>query len=328
MATQAARPEVLFLHIGWAREYRGAATDPPLGKFGFIQAGKDRGGETLNFKDFGGRYYGYAPHQAIDLRRLGASKGAEFIDHVLVVFTATNPDGSGRYVVGWYRDARVYAEMQSARPDRTSPLFITEASAADSHLVRVDDRTFFIRSMAKGWPGVANAFYASENLSEQDIGTLLSYIGGAPSTGFFEPKPTQPNAGGGPRQADPELRAMIEVTAVRAVQAHYEARGCTVESVEDENLGWDLNVTCGARLFHVEVKGRGGVGSVELTPNEYRTMTDKRTRMSYRLAIVHDALTPSPRLTTFQFSPGDDAWLSDQEDRLSLRSMTGAVASF
>ena len=56
-------------------------------------------------------------------------------------------------------------------------------------------------------------------------------------------------------------------------------------------------------------------------------MNDKHVRMSYRLAIVHDALT-IPQLTIFQYAPGEDAWLSDRGDRLKLRPMTGAVVSF
>jgi hypothetical protein len=323
----ATRPMVLFLHIGWAREYQGAPTDVPQGKFGFMKDGSEEANEALNFKSYKGRCYGYAPRGTIDTKRLGARAGADHQDNILVVFTATNPDGSGRYIVGWYKDARVHAELQNTRPDRNKPYFIAEANAADAHRVPVDDRTFFIPSMKEGWPGVASAYYASANLSLENMDKLLSYIGGAPSIGFADASVRRP-PGGSPRQNDPELRARVEAAAVAMVQAHYEAKGCDVESVEEENLGWDLNVTCGARIFCVEVKGRSGTGAVELTPNEYRAMTDKRVRMSYRLAIVHDALTADRQLTIFQYAPGDDAWLSDQADRLKLRLMTGAVVSF
>jgi hypothetical protein len=326
MATRAARPTVLFLHIGWAREYRGAAGDVPQGKFGFMKDGSEEANEALNFRSYRGRCYGYAPRGTIDIRRLGAPAGAEHQDGILVIFTATNPDGSGRYIVGWYKNARVYAELQDTRPNRDKPHFVTEAAEADCHLVPVDDRTFFIPAMKEGWPGVASAYYASGNLSPKDMDTLLSYIGGTPSIGFAQ-TPAKSRGGGPPRQNDPELRALVEVEAVRAVQAHYEAIGCLVESVEDENLGWDLNVSRGARVFRVEVKGRSGTGAVELTPNEYRAMNDKHVRMSYRLAIVHDALT-TPQLTIFQYAPGEDAWLSDRGNRLKLRPMTGAVVSF
>jgi hypothetical protein len=323
----ATRPMVLFLHIGWAREYLGAPTDVPQGKFGFMKDGSEEANEALNFKSYKGRCFGYAPRGTIDIKRLGAPAGADHQDDILVVFTATNPDGSGRYVVGWYKDARVHSELQNTRPNRGKPYFIAEANAADAHRVAVDDRTFFVPSMREGWPGVASAFYASANLSPDNIDKLLSYIGGSPSIGFAD-VPLERPSNGAPRQNDPELRARVEAAAVAMVQRHYEAKGCVVQSVEDENLGWDLDITFGARIFRVEVKGRSGSGAVELTPNEYQSMTDERVRMSYRLAIVHDALTTDRRLTIFQYAPGDDAWLSDQADQLKLRLMTGAVASF
>ncbi len=318
---------MLFLHIGWAREYRGAPRDLPQGNFGYMKAGNEEANEAVNFKSYKGRCYGYAPQGTIDLRRLGAPADADHQDHVLVVFTATNPDGSGRYIVGWDRNARVYAKMQDTRWDRSKPYFVADAKAADCHLVPVDDRTFFILSMRKGWPGVASAYYASANLSRQDMNTLLSYIRGAPSIGFAEP-PAKPSGGGLPRQNDPELRARVEAAAVLAVQAYYEDRGWAVESVENENCGWDLNVTCGARVLRVEVKGRDGVGAVELTPNEYKVMTSPGVRMSYRLAIVREALTSPPRLSIFQYVPGENAWVSEQGDRLILRPMTGAIVTF
>ncbi len=329
VARQKIRPEILFLHIGWAREYRGALDDLPQGKFGYIEDGNVDMGETLNFQDHQGRCFGYAPLQVIDLRRLGAPQDSDHLDGILVIWTATNPDGSGRYVVGWYKNARIYSERQKRGPDEGTPGIVAEAAAADSHLVPMDERTFFVPSMTRGWPGLASAFYASETLSPADVDRLLAYVGGKPSTGFYSgPKRKPPvNGGGWPRQ-DPGERAKIEKAASATVQAHFEAQGWDVERVEEENLGWDLNVTCGGRLLIVEVKGRSGEGSVELTANEYRAMSDEKLRMSYRLAIVFDALSGYPRLTIFEYAPGGKVWVSDGGDTLSLRPMTSAIASF
>jgi hypothetical protein len=41
---------------------------------------------------------------------LGAKPNAPFVDHVDVVWTATDLKKQGRRVVGWYRDARVYRD--------------------------------------------------------------------------------------------------------------------------------------------------------------------------------------------------------------------------
>jgi hypothetical protein len=71
----------------------------------------------------------------------------------------------------------------------------------------------------------------------------------------------------------------IERIAVQAVTAYEEARGWQIESVEDQNLGFDLIArkphpedpkTC-IEVRFIEVKGRAGVGEVALTTNEYKT---------------------------------------------------------
>lgn len=103
------RPPILFLHVGWSREYRGLSDDPPLGAFGYIRDGNEDAGEALNFRAFRHRYYGYAPHYRFDLRRLGGAADDKYVDGVLVIWTATDPAQGGRYVVGWYRNARVYS---------------------------------------------------------------------------------------------------------------------------------------------------------------------------------------------------------------------------
>jgi hypothetical protein len=193
----------------------------------------------------------------------------------------------------------------------------------------LDERTFFIPNMTKGWPGIASAFYASKKLSPADLDVLLDYVGGKPSAGFYSgPRWKPPGNGGGWPSQDANERAKIEKAAVATVQGHFEAQGWDVERVEEENLGWDLNVTYGRRLLVVEVKGRSGEGSVELTANEYRAMSDEKLRMSYRLAIVFDALSRSPRLTIFEYAPGGEVRVSDRGDTLSLRLMQSAIASF
>jgi hypothetical protein len=84
-------PPVLFLHVGWAREYKGAPDDPPLGKFGFMKKHPDEiTGEARNFQVFKKRCFGYAPlsHGSLDLTRLGGSKDDDQVAGVLVVWTA------------------------------------------------------------------------------------------------------------------------------------------------------------------------------------------------------------------------------------------------
>jgi hypothetical protein len=175
------------------------------------------------------------------------------------------------------------------------------------------------------WTGICT----SDILSPTDLAKVVAYVDGRPSQGFFDPEtpPPPPPDDEWPTH-DPELRAKVEKASVDVVRAYYRRDGLTVRSVEKENLGWDLNVTKSARLFCVEVKGRAGRGAVELTPNEYAAMRDKKIRLSYRLAIVQDALSDSPTLTLFAYQPVSERWQSAFRVILSLRERMGAVATF
>ena len=320
-------PSVLILHVGWARAYHGDDGDVPVGKFGYLRQGHDDPGEALNFKNFQGRCFGYSSHHKLDLQALGAAPESKHADGILVIWTATNPDGSGRYVVGWYRNARVYPTLTELRPSPNRRGILAEAKARDCHLVPVDERTFYIPSQTKGWPIRGFAFYANQGLSNADLKMVLAYVDGQASVGLLPDGETRSRKVG--RSQDPAMRALVEKAAVDVVTQHYEALGWNVESVEADKVGWDLDVTCGRRKLLVEVKGRGATGPVELTPGEYRAMHAKAQRMAYRLAVVHHALSRSPRLTIFHYAPVLERWVTeDGGQHLALEPKTGAVASF
>ncbi|MCA9204770.1 MAG: DUF3883 domain-containing protein, partial [Planctomycetales bacterium] len=87
-----------------------------------------------------------------------------------------------------------------------------------------------------------------------------------------------------PARTNPEIAPLvrddqIEHIAIEFVKQYEQSRGWVVESVEDENRGYDLISRCpdpsDPKSFldvrFIEVKGRAGVGIVALSPNEYRT---------------------------------------------------------
>ena len=88
--------------------------------------------------------------------------------------------------------------------------------------------------------------------------------------------------------ADPE----IEKIAVQAVMAHEEARGWKVQSVENENRGFDLisrkphpeDPQTAMEVRFIEVKGRARVAEIALTTNEYKTAD--RLKKDYWLYVV------------------------------------------
>jgi hypothetical protein len=122
------------------------------------------------------------------------------------------------------------------------------------------------------------------------------------------PHPDREAPGIAPMVTDPE----IEKIAIRIAMEHERARGWVVESVENENRGYDLlskrphpsepGVFVQARF--IEVKGRAGTGEVALTANEYRTA--QRLGEDYWLYVVFDCAT-TPSFHTIQ-DPAKLGW--------------------
>jgi hypothetical protein len=112
---------------------------------------------------------------------------------------------------------------------------------------------------------------------------------------------------------DPEDRkkydAEIEAIAVKVAWAFEESSGAVVRDVSKphlartagltDNPGFDLlsnRLQEGER--GIEVKGRAGIGDVELTENEWAKACNERNR--YWLYVVFDCASPHPRLARVQ----------------------------
>jgi SNF2 family DNA or RNA helicase len=120
-----------------------------------------------------------------------------------------------------------------------------------------------------------------------------------------------------PEQKAPEIAPMvrddeIERIAVEVSMAHERARGWTVESVEDENRGFDLisrkphpeDPKTFTVVRFIEVKGRSGVGEVALSANEFRTA--QRLKEDYFLYVVFDCAS-RPQLNVVE-DPAKLGW--------------------
>lgn len=98
----------------------------------------------------------------------------------------------------------------------------------------------------------------------------------------------------------------IEAIAVQYAVAHEQAQGALVKDVSKPHLaraaglseypGFDLfSKRSGGEVRAIEVKGRAGVGEIELTENEWARACNERGR--YWLYVVFGCGTPVPRLT-------------------------------
>ena len=103
---------LIFCNIGWMNKYNGISGDSIErgGKYNKHSIGH----EVCNFSNNKGTVYGYVQPvgDSIKIEKLGASKKDEAIDGVTVVWTA-GPESGGTVVVGWYKDATVYRNLQS-----------------------------------------------------------------------------------------------------------------------------------------------------------------------------------------------------------------------
>jgi len=91
-------------------------------------------------------------------------------------------------------------------------------------------------------------------------------------------------------KSDPET----EKRAVNVVIAHETARGCKIEDVQDQNLGFDLRSLhpLSGELRLIEVKGIGAAtGSIFLSPNEKRIAEDRRD-LYWLYIVTHCDTTP------------------------------------
>ncbi len=101
--------------------------------------------------------------------------------------------------------------------------------------------------------------------------------------------------------------------------------GYRVDSVEEDNLGWDLDAVSGKRKLKLEVKGLSGSQiAVDLTPNKYAAM--HKHRDSYRVCVVTGAFA-APCLAIFAYSPDSGQWESPDRRGLRIQEIVAARCS-
>jgi len=283
--------------------YQGQSASDKIQGGGSYVKKEGMGHEVCNFAAYQGMVYGYVqPPKAkgqpgegqIKIERIGGNQ-EDFISNVLVVWTATRPEGR-TVIVGWYKNATVYRYYQEfqniPRLHNNNGLkgYRFKAKNKDAVLLAVDERTFEIPRRVKGGMGQANVWYADAPESKALLKEIEKFIGGN------RKKPVGKRS----RKTDPEKNAKVEKAAIKNTVKYFEGIGYTVESVEKDNVGWDLEATLGKKKLLIEVKGLSGSGlSVELTPNEYNAFSEENE--SYRLCVVYTALS-EPTLLVCRFS--------------------------
>jgi hypothetical protein len=318
---------VLFCNIGWMEKYQGQRSGDKIRGGGSYVKSEGRGHEMCNFSADGGILHGYVQPSGgtINIERLGAQQNDDLISGITVIWTATRPTG-GTAVVGWYKNATVFrhyqtfSKMPPAHKRNEIDGYRISAPADQAVLLEVDQRTCEIPRQVKGGMGQSNVWYADSEESVPYVKEILSFVNGKRGV----------QAGKGKRSSrqDQERKALIEKSAINTCCRHFESLGYEVESVERDNLGWDLKAVSGKSELRIEVKGLSGSEfSIELTPNEYKAFILESD--SYRLAVVTDALD-KPLLHICRFSGELGGWIVEgaKEGTLMIAEKVSAIVRF
>jgi hypothetical protein len=320
---------MIFINITWMSSYaglEGAHTSSSSGH-GYVKR-HGYGHEMFNFKPLKGKVYGTAPFPrgVVKIEKLGAEKGAESVDGVLVVWVAKS------VIVGWYENATVYRHSQ-VRPQshfyKGKPIgYRAVAAEKDCKLILPPDARFAF--------GVPRAWQR-----KNAMGRFTWFADGAVNRSFQEKVRKYVAAGGDiskvenvlkagrligvSRQADPRKRSQVETTAVNLITKHYESQKYDVRYVGHDNLGWDLNARhrVTGRELKLEVKGLSGSGmTVELTPNEYAMMN--KHKVDYRICVVTNCLRDRAKRTVFAYNESVKSWTDEDDRPLRIKEMTAA----
>ena len=326
-------PKMIFFHIGWMKQYRGPHDDDPtIGTQGYLQDNKF-GHECFNFFPRDGSCYGYVP-RGIDLSNLGASRNDDFVDGVVCVWIAKDPERQVRVVVGWYTSSKVFGSSNHSilpsgnKLDRQNIGYHVVAPEAGCSLIPVSRRTFKIPT-SKDKPGGLGQSPVWYGINDRFRGSIWEYIKNWEGRKTEKKRrSTSPGSPRGGRNTDPEQRKKIETIAVDTATDFFRSRdggAYRVVSKEKDNLGWDLEASHPSRTtLLIEVKGLSGEKVyVELTPNEYKQMTSKRHRVNYVLFVVTNCLGKRPMTYDYRFKNGH--WEDADGTVLQLSERIAAV---
>ena len=205
---------MIFFNIAWMKDYNGE-TEADRPKDGGIW---DEKNEVCNFANVDGRCYGFVyPTNMgpINIDRIGAESTAEQIDGVTIVWTAKH-ESFGTVVVGWYRNATVYRNVQ---PVTNSPLhlknnvehFYAECAFDDATLLSERQRTFPV-PRGKDGMGQYLIWYADTKIGTQTQNKLLKYIDEIIESRIHQSTQVSRLGGGADtiRAFDPEFDAICE----------------------------------------------------------------------------------------------------------------------
>ena len=178
---------ILLCNIGWMLYYQGfKGSDNRIIGGGNHEANNKH--EVYNFLPIRGYCYGYVRTtrrsnlpETINLKKLSGIKNfkEEQFDDVLVVWVARNPRQGGRYIVGWYNHATVYAkEKVTETGQRKGYGYIIRAKEEYCVCLPELERAFRVKNgrEVRGMLGQSNICYALTSEAQRECKKIEKYI--------------------------------------------------------------------------------------------------------------------------------------------------------
>ena len=320
--------KLIFLNIAWMTKYEGLKADN-MSSGAKQVAVHGWGHEMLNFQPYKGKMYGYAPvpNGTIKVEKLGAAKGAESIDGVLVIWVARSR------IVGWYKNATVYRHEQTLKsltrsfPDGPVTHYrVTAAAGSDCKCIDPDARLLHVPRAQQRKGAMGRYTWFAEGKSNSAFrAKVFKYVESGGNISSVENGPRR-KAGGNPHQPDPFKRLRVEEVAMVHATRHFEGFGYEVKRVHKENLGWDLNAIHRQTRtsLRLEVKGLSGREvAVELTPNEYTMM--QRFKHNYRVCVATGCLGKNQRpLKVLAYNDASRQWVDGDDRPVEIKEVKSA----
>lgn len=325
--------KLIFFNTGWMDFYKGQGKDKLQGGGKHVER-EGWGGEIFNFKNFNGKVYGYVQPKidrqnetpsTIKLEKIEQSCYEDYLENVTVVWTATDPINRGTYIVGWYLNATIFRYEEDA-PRGVNRKFESKifgyfctAKFKDATLLHKDERILKVKRQAKNWMGQSNVWYADKN--PEFVKLVKDYI--FKNIVPNEPAPKGNPKGGKARQPDVLKRSEVESNAIKIISNHYHQLGYFVDSVERDNVGWDLTASNTRQELKLEVKGLSGSQYIaDLTPNEFTNLN--KYLSTYRVCIVIEALSKKPKFKIFAYSIDTNNWVDEEGTILNISIIESA----
>ncbi len=326
-----AESPIVFFRVGYMDKYDGPAEIRGGGEY--IRENK-RGGEMWNFKpDSAGRCFGYVMttgHGGVSLERVipeSLCQEGDELAGVDIVFFSPHPDG-GQVIVGWYRNATLLHRQYCKRDgsfEKNIPqyllTYVCYAAEEDSVLLPPLERDFQV-PRTKGGAGQSNVWYGGDDSPDaikfrRKVRRYLDRNGAS--------KPKASTHKGGKGKPDKELIQAVEKAAVKKTKQYFKKLGYSIESVEKDCLGWDLEARKGEELLRVEVKGHAGnIIEFELTPNEFLNM--KEFKNSYCVSVVTGALSKPLHELFYPYKEGGKWFLENEDETRCIKLMERVAA--